>query len=88
MARPVHAWIAPPMEYRHRVAVALHDRAECAAVADWLTAKGFEPLPRSGVQAVLDEMDAQAFDLLLIDAASRCTTPCARRRAPGTPASR
>jgi hypothetical protein len=56
------------MEYRHKVAVALQDRAECAAVADWLTAKGFEPLPRPGVRAVLDEMDAETFDLLLIDA--------------------
>ncbi len=56
------------MEYRHRVAVALQDRAECAAVADWLTAKGFEPLPRPGGRAILDEMDAEAFDLLLIDA--------------------
>lgn len=68
MARPVQACVAPPMGYRHRVAVALQDRAECAAVADWLTAKGFEPLPRSGMRTVLDEMDAQAFDLLLIDA--------------------
>ena len=56
------------MECRHKVAVALQDRAECTAVADWLTAKGFEPLPRSDVRAVLDEMDAQAFDVLLIDA--------------------
>ena len=56
------------MEYRPRVVVALQDRAECAAVADWLTAKGFEPLPRSGVRAAVDEMDAQAFDLLITDA--------------------
>ena len=56
------------MEYRPRVVVALQDRAECAAVADWLTAKGFEPLPRSGVRAAIDEMDAQAFDLLITDA--------------------
>ncbi len=56
------------MEYRPRVVVALQDRAECAAVADWLTAKGFEPLPRSGVRAAIDEMDAQPFDLLITDA--------------------
>src|SRR6185503_15945215 len=56
------------MEYRPRVVVALQDRAECAAVADWLTAKGFEPLPRSGVRAAVDEMDAQPFDLLITDA--------------------
>jgi len=56
------------MEYRPKVVVALQDRAECTAVADWLTAKEFEPLPRSGVRAALDEMDAQAFDLLITDA--------------------
>ena len=32
----MHSWLAPPMEYRPRVVVALQDRAECAAVADWL----------------------------------------------------
>ena len=56
------------MAYRPTIIVALHDRAECAAVADWLTAKEFEPLPRFGVRAALDEMDAQPFDLLITDA--------------------
>jgi len=56
------------MTHRPRVVVALHDRAECAAVADWLTAKEFEPLPRSGVRAAMDEMDAEPFDLLITDA--------------------
>jgi len=56
------------MAYRPTIIVALHDRAECAAVADWLTAKEFEPLPRSGVRAALDEMDANPFDLLITDA--------------------
>ncbi len=56
------------MEYRPRVVVALQDPAECAAVGDWLTAKGFEPLPRSGVRAAMEEMDAHAFDLLITDA--------------------
>lgn len=56
------------MEYRPRVVVALQDRVECAAVADWLTAKGFEPLPRPGVRAAVDEMDAEPFDLLITDA--------------------
>ena len=36
-----------PMEYRPRVVVALQDRAECAAVADWLTAR-VRAAPRSG----------------------------------------
>ena len=56
------------MEYRPRVVVALKDRSECAAVADWLAAKGFEPLPRFGVRAAADEMAAQASDLLITDA--------------------
>jgi CheY-like chemotaxis protein len=56
------------MEYRPRVVVALQDRAECAAVADWLTAKGCEPLPRVGLRAALGEMEGQPFDLLITDA--------------------
>ena len=59
-----------PMECRPRVAIALHDRAECAVVADWLTAKGFDPLPRSGVRSAADVIDAQAPDLLITDARS------------------
>ena len=56
------------MEYRPRVVVALKDRAECAAVADWLAAKGFEPLPRFGVRAAADELADQASDLLITNA--------------------
>jgi len=56
------------MEYRARVIVALKDRAECTAVSDWLTAKGFDPVPRSGVWAAVEEMDAKPFDLLITDA--------------------
>ena len=55
------------MDYRPRVVVALQDLSECVAVSDWLTAKGFEPLPRSGVRAAIDEIDAQPFDLLITD---------------------
>ena len=55
------------MDYRPKVVVALQDLSECVAVADWLTAKGFEPLPRSDVRAAVDEMDAQPFDLLITD---------------------
>jgi hypothetical protein len=56
------------MTDRPRVVVVVQDRAECAAVADWLTADGFEPIPRSGVQAAVDEMGARVFDLLIADA--------------------
>jgi hypothetical protein len=56
------------MDYRPKVVVALKDRVERTAVADWLTAKGFDPLPQSGLRAAADETDAQPFDLLIADA--------------------
>lgn len=55
------------MEQRPRVVVALPDRTECAAVADWLTAKGCEPLPQAGIRAAA-EIDGEPFDLLITDA--------------------
>ena len=56
------------MEYRPRVVVALKNRAEGAAVAESLAAKGFEPLPRFGVRAAAEEMGAHPSDLLITDA--------------------
>jgi hypothetical protein len=56
------------MTDRPRVVIAVPDRTESAALADWLTAEGLEPLPRSGVQAAIDEMAARPFDLLIADA--------------------
>lgn len=56
------------MEYRPRVVVALQDRAESATVAAWLDAKGFEPVPKFGARATVDEMANQPSHLLVTDA--------------------
>ena len=56
------------MADRPRVIVALPDSAESAAVADWLSADGFEPVPRPTLRAAADEMRARTFDLLIADA--------------------
>jgi hypothetical protein len=56
------------MADRPRVVIASPDRLECGALADWLTAEGFEPVPRSTPRAAVDEMRARAFDLLIADA--------------------
>jgi len=53
---------------RPRVIVSLPDPTECAAVADWLSADGFEPVRRSTPQAAADEMRDRPFALLIVDA--------------------
>lgn len=57
------------MADRPRVIVALPNSTECASVADWLVADGFEPVRRSTARAAAEEMRARAFDLLIADAA-------------------
>ena len=57
------------MPDRPRVIIALPDPAECGTVADWLSADGFEPVRRPTSRAAADEMQTQAFDLLIADAA-------------------
>jgi hypothetical protein len=57
------------MPERTRIIVALPDPAEGAAVADWLSADGFEPVRRSTPGTAAGEMQARAFDLLIADAA-------------------
>jgi hypothetical protein len=56
------------MSDRPRVIVALQDGIECAAVADWLTGEGLEPIMRPTLRTAAEEMDARAFDLLVADA--------------------
>ena len=56
------------MADRPRVIVALPDLTECATVADWLSADGFEPIRRPTPRAAADEMRAHPFDLLITDA--------------------
>lgn len=57
------------MPERPRIIVALSDLAECATVADWLVADGFEPVQRPSPGAAREEMQSHAFDLLIADAA-------------------
>jgi CheY-like chemotaxis protein len=57
------------MTARPRVIVALPDSAEGAAVADWLSTDGFEPVRRPTPRAAVDEIQSRAFDLVIADAA-------------------
>ena len=56
------------MSTRPRVIVALPDLPECATVAEWLVAAGFEPVRRPNPRSAAEEMAARAFDLLVTDA--------------------
>ena len=57
------------MADRHRVIIALSDRAEAAAIAAWLADDGFEPVLRPTRPMAIEEMRARPFDLLIADAA-------------------
>jgi CheY-like chemotaxis protein len=57
------------MSNRPRIIIASPDLLECDAVADWLSAEGFEPVRRSNVRAAVNEIQARPFDLLIADAA-------------------
>jgi hypothetical protein len=57
------------MAERPRIIVALPNITESACTADWLTAEGFDPVPRSSPRAAMEEMNGRSFDLLLADAA-------------------
>ncbi len=55
------------MDPRPRVIVALSDATERAAVADWLSADGFEPVPRSTPQSAIDDVQLGRFDAMVAD---------------------
>ena len=77
------------MTNRPRVIVALPDVAECATVAEWLAADGFEPVRRPSPRAAAEEMHARAFNLLVTDAAVAVRDgllAASRGRSPMTPA--
>ena len=57
------------MSNRPRVIIASPHLLECEAVADWLSAEGFESVRRSTVRAAVDEIQARPYDLLIADAA-------------------
>ena len=50
-----------------RVLVALPDLNEGSAIADWLVAEGFDPVPLGNTRTAVDEMHARPFDLLIAD---------------------
>jgi CheY-like chemotaxis protein len=56
------------MADRPRVIVALGNLAESAAVADWLSSEGYEPVQRPSARAATEEMRAHPFDILITDA--------------------
>ena len=57
------------MASRPRVIIALPELLESEAVADWLSAEGFEVVRRPGVRAATHELQTRPFDLLIADAA-------------------
>jgi hypothetical protein len=76
------------MPDRPRVIVALPDAAECATVAEWLVAGGFEPVRRPSPRTAGEEMRARAFDLLITDgtfAMREGLLAASRQRNPLTP---
>jgi len=56
------------MPNRPRVIIASPNLLEGEAVADWVSAEGFESVRRSTVKAAVDEIQARPFDLLIADA--------------------
>jgi hypothetical protein len=56
------------MQNRPRVIIALPNISECATLADWLTADGFEPVQRPNPRAAIEEMLTRGFDLLVAEA--------------------
>ena len=67
LARVVHPRVL--MAKRPRVVIALPDAAESLAIADWLTAEGFDCVRRLTVRGAAEEMQARPFDLLIADLA-------------------
>ena len=55
------------MAGRPRIIIASPHAAECEFLADWLAADGFEPMKTSSPGAAADEIQANAFDLLVAD---------------------
>ena len=56
------------MASRPRVIIALPELLESEAVADWLSAEGFEAVRRPNVRAATNEIQTRPFDLLVADA--------------------
>lgn len=69
---------------RPRVIVSLPNATEAAAIASWLRADGFEPVPRSTAQAAVNET-LLPFALLIADVSHRRVLLENRGRHPVTP---
>lgn len=69
---------------RPRVIVSLPNATEAAAIANWLRADGFEPVPRSTAQAAANET-LLPFALLIADVSHRRLLMENRGRTPVTP---
>ena len=55
------------MPSRPRIVVATPHTTECASVADWLHAEGFEPVRATTVSRALQELNERTFSLLVAD---------------------
>ena len=55
------------MANRPHIIIASPDPIECAALADWLKAEGFEPVRRSDPRSASEEINTRPFDLLIAD---------------------
>jgi CheY-like chemotaxis protein len=55
------------MPSRPRIVVATPHATECAAIADWLHAEGFEPVRATTVSRALQELNERPFSLLVAD---------------------
>ena len=55
------------MPSRPRIVVATPHAMECASVADWLHAEGFEPVRATTVSRALQELNERPFSLLVAD---------------------
>jgi hypothetical protein len=56
------------MANRPRIILVLPDVTECATVAEWLVADGFEPVPCPSPRSAAENMRTSPFDLLVADA--------------------
>lgn len=55
------------MGSRPRIVIASPHPAECAVIAEWLAAEGFEPVRMPSLERAVEELKSRAFDLLVAD---------------------
>jgi hypothetical protein len=57
------------MSFRPRIAITSLLASESTAIADWLSAEGFEPFPLGARTSLADELKNRGFELLVVGAA-------------------